>query len=78
MSTQVYNKIPKFNGYNVYKGDAHVQKFSSFMDKHSFGYQDMWMRFFVRPLEARARDWYLSFPKKSFPCWDKLMDAYRK
>lgn len=78
MPTQVYKQMPRFERYNVCEGDAHVQSFSSFMEKHSFGDQDMWMRFFARYLEAKARDWYLSFPEKSFPCWDKLMDAYRK
>jgi len=55
-----------------------MQNFHNFMEKHSFRDEDMLMRFFVRSFDAKARDWYLSFPKRSFACWDELVDYFRK
>jgi len=65
MPTQVYNQMPRFSGHSVCDRGAHIQIFHSFMEKHSFRDEDMWMRFFVRSFDAKARDWYLSFSKNN-------------
>ncbi|GLJ13612.1 hypothetical protein SUGI_0216320 [Cryptomeria japonica] len=76
MLAQIYSQMPRFHGFNICEGNAHIQSFYSFMKKHSFREEDVCMRFFVRTLNARAKDWYLGFPKKSFACWGELVGAY--
>lgn len=73
MPTQIYSQMPRFDGFNICEGNAHVQRFHSFMKKHLFREEDMCMRFFVRSLDARAKDWYSSFLEKSFACWGELV-----
>ncbi|GLJ13088.1 hypothetical protein SUGI_0204910 [Cryptomeria japonica] len=76
MSAQIYSQMPIFDGFNICEGNAHVQRFYSFMKKHLFREEEMCMRIFVWSLDARAKDWYSGFLEKSFACWGELVGAY--
>ncbi|HEX4850156.1 MAG TPA: hypothetical protein VFV08_05075, partial [Puia sp.] len=78
MPARIYCQMPRFSGHSICDGNAHIQNFHSFMGKYSFRDEDMWMRFLVRSFDAKAKDWYLSFPKKSFACWDELADCFKE
>lgn len=49
-------QMPRFYGFNICKGNAHVQRFHSFMKKDLFREEDMCMIFFVRSLDVRAKN----------------------
>lgn len=51
MPSHTYNQIPRFDGFNICEGDAHVKRFHSFMKEHLVREEDMCMRFFVMSLD---------------------------
>lgn len=61
MRYSIYRLMPRFDGYDSSQGDAHVDAFLYFKEKYQFGDEDMWMRFFVRSLMGKEKNWYDGF-----------------